>query len=78
MRGITFPNANVIFNAQIRSPAEDKPKMPIPYDYVLWGRTVYYGWQAVDEAIAMIQPTKSAGTPPKANIQRQPKRAPMT
>lgn len=57
MRGITFPNANVIFNAQIRSPADDKPKMPIPYDYVLWGRTVYYGWQAVDEAIAALKET---------------------
>jgi mono/diheme cytochrome c family protein len=57
MRGITFPNANIIFNAQIRSPAEDHPKMPIPYDYVLWGRTVYYGWQAVDEAIAALKET---------------------
>lgn len=57
MRGLTFPNANIIFNAQIRSPAEDKPKMPIPYDYVLWGRTVYYGWQAVDEAIAALKET---------------------
>jgi hypothetical protein len=57
MRGVTFPNANILFNAQIRSPAEDKPKMPIPYDYVLWGRTVYYGWQAVDEAIAALRET---------------------
>jgi hypothetical protein len=57
MRGITFPNANILFNAQIRSPAEDKPKMPIPYDYVLWGRTVYYGWAAVDEAIAALRET---------------------
>ena len=57
MRGLTFPNANIIFNAQIRSPADDHPKMPIPYDYVLWGRTVYYGWQAVDEAIAALKET---------------------
>jgi len=57
MRGVTFPNANVLFNAQIRNPAEDKPKMPIPYDYVLWGRTVYYGWEAVDEAIAALKET---------------------
>jgi mono/diheme cytochrome c family protein len=57
MRGITFPNANVIFNAQIKSPAEDKPKTPIPFDYVLWGRTQYYGWQAVDEAIAALKET---------------------
>jgi len=57
MRGITFPNANIIFNAQIRDPKDDKPKMPIPYDYVLWGRTVYYGWEAVDEAIAALKET---------------------
>jgi mono/diheme cytochrome c family protein len=57
MRGITFPNANIIFNSQLKSPAEDKPKMPQPYDYVLWGRTVYYGWEAVDEAIAALKET---------------------
>jgi hypothetical protein len=57
MRGLTFPNANIIFNSQIKNPAEDKPKMPIPYDYVLWGRTVYYGWDAVDQAIAALKET---------------------
>lgn len=57
MRGITFPNANIIFNSQLKNPAEDKPKMPVPYDYVLWGRTVYYGWEAVDEAIAALKET---------------------
>jgi hypothetical protein len=57
MRGITFPNANVLFNSQLKNPAEDRPKMPVPYDYVLWGRTVYYGWEAVDEAIAALKET---------------------
>jgi mono/diheme cytochrome c family protein len=57
MRGNTFPNANIIFNSQLKNPAEDKPKMPVPYDYVLWGRTVYYGWEAVDEAIAALKET---------------------
>jgi len=31
--------------------------MPIPYDYVLWGKTVYYGWEAVDEAILALRDT---------------------
>jgi mono/diheme cytochrome c family protein len=57
MRGNTFPNANIIFNSQLKNPAEDRPKMPVPYDYVLWGRTVYYGWEAVDEAIAALKET---------------------
>jgi hypothetical protein len=30
--------------------------MPVPFDYVLWGSTVYYGWQSVDQAaLAMIE-----------------------
>ena len=57
MRGVTFPNANIIFNSQLIDPAQNHPKMPIPYDYVLWGRTVYYGWQAVDEAIGALKET---------------------
>ena len=50
MRGVTFPNANILFNAQVKDPAQDKPSAPVPFDYPLWGRTVYYGWQAVDQA----------------------------
>jgi mono/diheme cytochrome c family protein len=55
MRGVTFPNANIIFNTQLKDPAKDKPKMPVPYDYVLWGQTVYYGWQTVDQAALSLQ-----------------------
>ena len=40
MRGVTFPNANIIFNTQLKDPTNEKPKMPVPYDYVLWGQTV--------------------------------------
>jgi S-disulfanyl-L-cysteine oxidoreductase SoxD len=58
MRAVTFPNANVLFNVQVKDPAKDKPAMPIPFDYVVWGSTVYYGWQAVDQAaLAMIETT---------------------
>ena len=56
MRGVTFPNANILFNVQVKDPAKDKPAMPVPFDYVIWGSTVYYGWQSVDQAaLAMIE-----------------------
>jgi mono/diheme cytochrome c family protein len=58
MRAMTFPNANILFNVQVKDPAKDKPAMPIPFDYVIWGSTVYYGWQAVDQAaLALIETT---------------------
>jgi len=57
MRAVTFPNANILFNTQLYDPGKEKPKMPIPYDYVLWGKTVYYGWEAVDEAILALRDT---------------------
>jgi mono/diheme cytochrome c family protein len=58
MRAVTFPNANILFNVQVKDPAKDKPAMPIPFDYVIWGSTVYYGWQSVDQAaLAMIETT---------------------
>jgi mono/diheme cytochrome c family protein len=56
MRGVTFPNANILFNVQVKDPGKDRPEMPIPFDYVAWGRTVYYGWQAVDQAsLALVE-----------------------
>jgi hypothetical protein len=30
MRGVTFPNANILFNVQVKDPAKDKPAMPDP------------------------------------------------
>jgi mono/diheme cytochrome c family protein len=56
MRAVTFPNANILFNVQVKDPATQKPVMPVPFDYVAWGSTVYYGWQAVDQAaLALIE-----------------------
>jgi mono/diheme cytochrome c family protein len=56
MRAVTFPNANILFNVQVKDPAKEKPSMPMPFDYVLWGATVYYGWQAVDQAaLALVE-----------------------
>jgi mono/diheme cytochrome c family protein len=57
MRGITFPSANILFNTQVKNPAQEKPKPPMPFDYALWGQTVYYGWQAVDQAALALQET---------------------
>jgi len=61
MRGITFPNANVIFNVQVKDPGAQKPMPPASqrgFDYVEWGATIYPGWQAVDNAaLALIEST---------------------
>jgi mono/diheme cytochrome c family protein len=58
MRAITFPNANIIFNVQVKEPVTARPAQPIPFDYVIWGNAQYYGWQAVDQAaLALIEST---------------------
>jgi S-disulfanyl-L-cysteine oxidoreductase SoxD len=58
MRAITFPNANIIFNVQVKEPITARPASPIPFDYVIWGNAQYYGWQAVDQAaLALIEST---------------------
>ena len=57
MRGVTFPNANIIFNVQVKDPGADKPSAPVPFDYLLWGYTQYYGWQAVDQAALALTET---------------------
>ena len=61
MRAIAFPNANIIFNLQLKNPTAQRPK-PLassPFDYVEWGSTVYPGWLAVDQAAVAL--TESAG-----------------
>src|SRR5687768_986165 len=56
MRALTFPNANIVFNVQVKDPGTQKPSMPVPFDYFAWGSTVYYGWQAVDQAaLALVE-----------------------
>jgi mono/diheme cytochrome c family protein len=64
MRAVTFPNANILFNVQVKDPGTSKPAVPVPFDYVLWGSTVYYGWQAVDQAALALIETTPAGRPP--------------
>lgn len=51
MRAIAFPNANIIFNLQVKDPTNEKAgPAPVPFDYVKWGSTIYPGWLAVDQA----------------------------
>jgi mono/diheme cytochrome c family protein len=57
MRAVTFPNANILFNVQVKDPGGAKPATPVPFDYVLWGMTQYSGWQAVDQAALMLVET---------------------
>ena len=55
MRGIFFPNANLIFTVQTHDPAE-KPQ-PVAgggqtggFSFVEWGAGIYGGWELVDNA----------------------------
>jgi mono/diheme cytochrome c family protein len=59
MRAIAFPNANIIFNVQIKDPGAQPKKQPAssPFDYVEWGTTVYPGWLAIDQAAVAITET---------------------
>jgi len=59
MRAIAFPNANIIFNVQIKDPGAQPKKQPAaaPFDYVEWGTTVYPGWLAIDQAAVALTET---------------------
>jgi len=61
MRAIAFPNANIIFNLQLKNPstaaAKPKPLATSPFDYVEWGATVYPGWLQVDQAAVALTET---------------------
>ena len=58
MRAIAFPNSNVIFNLQVKNPSDEPaPSMPIPFDYVEWGATIYPGWLQVDQAAVALTET---------------------
>jgi Cytochrome C' len=63
MRGITFPNANILFNTQNHNPADlFAKKAPTPgasQDFLEWGYGIYPGWQAVDQAALALIDTSS-------------------
>jgi mono/diheme cytochrome c family protein len=60
MRAIAFPNANILFNTQLKDPGAQQKKelAKAPFDYIEWGSTVYPGWLAIDQAAIAI--TESA------------------
>jgi mono/diheme cytochrome c family protein len=60
MRAIAFPNANILFNTQLKDPGAQAKKelAKSPFDYVEWGATVYPGWLAIDQAAVAL--TESA------------------
>ncbi len=58
MRGILFPNANILFNVQTHDPAEKQPPVEPPssgdFDWITWGRSIYPGWEFVDYAAVAL------------------------
>ena len=58
MRAIAFYNSNIVFNAQVKNPADfPKKSMPIPFDYIDWGYTIYQGWLLMDQAAVALTET---------------------
>ena len=59
MRGIFFPNANMIFNVQTHDPAAKKPfggsaAGGADFDWVEWGKALYAGWEDIDYAAVAL------------------------
>jgi hypothetical protein len=69
MRGIIFPNANMIFNVQSHDPADKKPLSGSApggsdFNWVQWGQGLYSGWDDVDyAAIALAEVSPMLLTP---------------
>ena len=65
MRAIAFYNSNIIFNLPLGNPANaPKKPMPVPFNYVEWGYTIYPGWLAVDQAaVALTETAHLLSTP---------------
>jgi len=59
MRGLFFPNANMIFTVQTHDPAAPPPKPSADaqasgFSWVDWGAGIYPGWQLVDNAAVAL------------------------
>jgi cytochrome c556 len=58
MRGILFPNANLIFNVQTHDPSEQRPlsenTKSEPLNWVAWGTNLYSPWELVDYAAVTL------------------------
>jgi mono/diheme cytochrome c family protein len=59
MRGVFFPNSNLLFTVQTRDPAAPQPK-PSPeqqsqgFSVFDWGQGIYGGWETIDNAAIAI------------------------
>jgi mono/diheme cytochrome c family protein len=73
MRAIAFPNANIIFNTQLKDPGAQAKKelAKSPFDYVEWGTTVYPGWLSIDQAAVAIAETAPLLLTPGALSERE-------
>jgi hypothetical protein len=59
MRGILFPNANLIFNVQTHDPSEKNTSAgntnaPDTFNWVTWGTNLYSPWELVDYAAVTL------------------------
>jgi len=69
MRGIMFPNANIIFTVQTHDPAEKKKAGNAAsadggFNWSMWGSDLYPGWEIVDyAAIALAESAPLMLTP---------------
>jgi len=69
MRGILFPNANIIFNVQTNDPGAPAPTLAAnvgkgAFSMTQWGAGVYKGWEIVDyAAIALVESAPLMLTP---------------
>jgi cytochrome c553 len=69
MRGIMFPNSNIIFTVQTHDPAEKKKAGDTAaagggFNWTMWGSDLYSGWEIVDyAAIALAESAPLMLTP---------------
>src|SRR5580658_6672680 len=69
MRGIMFPNSNIIFTVQTHNPAEKKKAGDAAtadggFNWAMWGNDLYSGWEIVDyAAIALAESAPLMLTP---------------
>jgi len=69
MRGIMFPNSNIIFTVQTHDPAEKKKASDAAtsdggFNWSMWGSDLYSGWEIVDYAgIALAESAPLMLTP---------------
>jgi mono/diheme cytochrome c family protein len=64
MRGIMFPNSNILFTVQTHDPAEKlKPANPgnpdTGFNWSMWGSNLYPGWEIVDYAALALADSAS-------------------